>query len=414
MPKGVSLRSLTFGDDGRILVTGSEYLYVVLFPCLPAKLGQVTTLVWADQPRRDMVDGSAVLCVGSGRGFIGMVPFSKTYEGIVTGIVNTAAFPLDHPIESVAYDSVLGGLLQQVILDRSRCIEFSHRVRCRSASTFTYSYGGLRRLGAALAGSVLQSHTHRVGVLGPQNDKIIATLLQSGDMYVPFIYLRRRAHIVNHSTCYSSATGPSSGARGFPVPWVRGTQADNTPSGGSALSQDSSKLLVNNLTTNNFDLFSFPDIIKLRTFTIPETSTSHKIKMGIFAGISNELVLCGSLHDKVYLFDSVTGACLGDSITAKTRRIQVLPTERPKNAVETKGTFTLLGLLTDTRFLVILLGLHVTYSTWYPYASQVNCLSSRLKSALTSHLKVYHIAVYPSITWLNNFYHSIVAYISAA
>ncbi|KAF9491992.1 hypothetical protein BDN71DRAFT_1433596 [Pleurotus eryngii] len=168
MPKGVSLRSLTFGDDGRILVTGNNDHNVRVWDvakrhyrqtiCDPERSwGQVTTLVWADQPRRDMVDGSAVLCVGSGRGFIGMVPFSKTYEGIVTGIVNTAAFPLDHPIESVAYDSVLG-----------RIVAASH-------------FGQIK---------VYRVLASRLAFWGPQNDKIIATLLQLGDI-----------------TCYSSATG---------------------------------------------------------------------------------------------------------------------------------------------------------------------------------------------------------------
>ncbi|KAF9493503.1 WD40 repeat-like protein [Pleurotus eryngii] len=374
MPKGVSLRSLTFGDDGHILITGNNDHNV--------RVWDVTTLVWADQPRRDMVDGSAVLCVGSGRGFIGMVPFSKTYEGIVTGIMNTAAFPLDHPIKSVAYDSVLRRIVAASHFEQIKV----YRVLASNTLEPLWQAASCNHIPIGLV------------FWGPQNDKIIATLLQSGDI-----------------TCYSSATGA--------IEWCKRLSG---AIGGSALSQDSSKLLVNNLTTNNFDLFSFPDIIKLRTFTIPETSTSHKIKMGIFAGISNELVLCGSLHDKVYLFDSVTGACLGGlhhGKEAHSKPVQmlashhkhlhvfasgssgkiciwkdvVLPTERPKNAVETKGTFTLLGLLTDTRFLVILLGLHVTYSTWYPYASQV-----------------YHIAVYPSITWLNNFYHSIVAYISAA
>ncbi|KAF9493802.1 WD40 repeat-like protein [Pleurotus eryngii] len=378
MPKGVSLRALTFGDNARILVTGNSDNHIRVWDvgksryrqtiCDPEQSwGQVMTLVWADQPQQVGLEASPMLCVGSGRGVIGMVPFSKGYEAITTGITNTSAFPLDHPVESIAYNSA----------DR-RVVAVSHFGQIK----------GYRVLPSNTLEPLWQappcSHIP-IGLAfwGPQNDKVVATLLQSGEI-----------------TCYSSATGM--------IDWRKRLSG---AIGGSVLSQDSSKLLVNNLTTHNFDLYTFPELSKLRTFTVPKTSTSHRIKMGIFSGASDELVLCGSLHDKIYLFDTMTGACLEQLVhgqDAYHKLVQMLatdckhaplfasgssgkmciwkdtmvaPTVRVDTA-ETNGALKLLRLLINTRFLVILLGLHVTHSTWHPYTAQM-----------------YHSYVYPVIAW---------------
>ncbi|KAF9497495.1 WD40 repeat-like protein [Pleurotus eryngii] len=389
MPKGVALRSLIFGDDSHILVTGNNddsiRVWDVAKSCCRQTIrdpeqswGQVTTLVWANQPRRDAAEESPVLCVGSGRGVIGMIPFSKTYVAIVAGITDTTAFPLDHPVESIAYDSVHTRLIAASHFGQIK----AYRVLPSNALEPLWQTPPCNHIPIGLA------------FWGPQNDKVVATLLQSGEI-----------------TCYSSATGI--------IDWRKRLAG---AIGGSVLSKDLSKLLINNLTTNNFDLFSFPEIGKVRTFTIPETSPSHKIKMAIFSGAGEQFVLCGSLHNKIYLFDSATGACLEQlDHDAHSKPVQMIAGHRKQprvfasgstdkiciwkdlvslppavDSIERGSPFKLLGLLVDTRFLVILLGLHVTYSTWYPYAAQI-----------------YHSFVYPSVAWLNDQYRSLLEYKAA-
>lgn len=80
--------------------------------------------------------------------------------------------------------------------------------------------------------------------------------------------------------------------------------------GHATLSRDSTKLLVSNLSTNNFDLYTFPEDTRMRTFVIPDQTTRHKIKQGVFAGDDDEFVICGSLHGKIYVFNTASGACI--------------------------------------------------------------------------------------------------------
>ncbi|KAF7426483.1 hypothetical protein PC9H_008852 [Pleurotus ostreatus] len=114
------------------------------------------------------------------------------------------------------------------------------------------------------------------------DDKVAAFLLQTGEM-----------------VCLSAATGI--------VQWRKKLLG---AVGYATLSRDSTKLLVNNLSTNNFDLYAFPENTFMRTFTIPEKTIRHKIKQGTFAGDNDEFVICGSLHGKVYVFNTESGACI--------------------------------------------------------------------------------------------------------
>ncbi|KDQ32207.1 hypothetical protein PLEOSDRAFT_1081471 [Pleurotus ostreatus PC15] len=143
------------------------------------------------------------------------------------------------------------------------------------------------------------------------DDKVAAFLLQTGEM-----------------VCLSAATGI--------VQWRKKLLG---AVGYATLSRDSTKLLVNNLSTNNFDLYAFPENMFMRTFTIPEKTIRHKIKQGTFAGDNDEFVICGSLH--------------GKSITA---------TQVPQTRINGISIF---ASLLDTRTMIFVLALYVTYPSWF-------------------------------------------------
>lgn len=75
-------------------------------------------------------------------------------------------------------------------------------------------------------------------------------------------------------------------------------------SGEAVLSKNWNKLLINNLTTGEFDLYEFPQETPLKTYSVP--STRRKIKQCAFLD-NDELVVCGSDNGKVYLFEANTG-----------------------------------------------------------------------------------------------------------
>jgi DNA-binding beta-propeller fold protein YncE len=77
----------------------------------------------------------------------------------------------------------------------------------------------------------------------------------------------------------------------------------NSPSGNAALSPDETTLLVDNLTTKNFDVYRLPDNVP-STF-LPFSSTRRFPKQCIFSG-GAKVAVCGSDNNSVYVVDVTT------------------------------------------------------------------------------------------------------------
>ena len=77
----------------------------------------------------------------------------------------------------------------------------------------------------------------------------------------------------------------------------------NFPSGNAALSPDETTLLVDNLTTKNFDAYRLPDNVP-STF-LPFSSTRRFPKQCIFSG-GAKVAICGSDNNSVYVVDVTT------------------------------------------------------------------------------------------------------------
>ena len=71
-------------------------------------------------------------------------------------------------------------------------------------------------------------------------------------------------------------------------------------SGEAVLSGNTSKLLVNNLNTGQFDLYDFPDDSPSKSFLVP--SHRRKIIQVAFAEEKDNVAICGSDNGKVYIF----------------------------------------------------------------------------------------------------------------
>ncbi|KAF7424839.1 hypothetical protein PC9H_010150 [Pleurotus ostreatus] len=181
-----------------------------------------------------------------------------------TALSTTAAFAFDHPVESMAYDK--------------------HHQRLIAASQFGVikAYTLTSSSNAQLLWQVPSLNAMPKDLAFFGDDKVVAFLLQSGEM-----------------VCLSVATGI--------IQWRKKLLG---AIGHATLSRDSTKLLVNNLSTNNFELYAFPEDTLTRQFAIPDKGTRHKIKQGVFAGDNDEFVICGSLHGKIYVFNAETGACI--------------------------------------------------------------------------------------------------------
>jgi len=74
-------------------------------------------------------------------------------------------------------------------------------------------------------------------------------------------------------------------------------------SGNAALSPDETTLLVDNLTTKNFDVYRLPDNVP-STF-LPFSSTRRFPKQCIFSE-GAKVAVCGSDHNNVYIVDVTT------------------------------------------------------------------------------------------------------------
>ncbi|KAF4596147.1 hypothetical protein EYR40_008166 [Pleurotus pulmonarius] len=371
---------LLFSEGGQFLITGSNDECVRVWDtfkssaaCIQTirhpqeKWGQITSLIWARLPAPAHDVGSLALCIGSARGAISIIPFSKETGMLsTTALFTIAAFAFDHPVESMIYDR--------------------HHQRLVAASQFgvvkAYTLTSSSTAQLLWQAPSLNSMPKDLGFFG--DDKVVAFLLQTGEM-----------------VCFSAPTGV--------VQWRKKLLG---AIGHATLSRDSTKLLVNNLSTNNFDLYTFPNNTLTRTFTIPDKATRHKIKQGIFAGDNNEFVICGSLHGKIYVFDTESGACIEElqhdrNISTSIQSItyhraaqghflasastisgtpptgKVLLWKKSMQAPQTRagwGLSSIFAYLLDTRTMIFLLVLYVTYPSWVIRALEVY-------EGATAHLK---------------------------
>ncbi|KAG9221945.1 hypothetical protein CCMSSC00406_0009153 [Pleurotus cornucopiae] len=270
--------ALLFSEGGQFLITGSNDECVRVWDTFKAsvvciqtirhpqeKWGQITSLIWAYLPPPAHGASTLALCISSARGAISMVPFLKETGMIsTTALTTTAAFAFDHLVESMIYDRQH----QWLIAVSQFGLVKVYTLTSSSTAQLLWQTPSLNSMPKDLS------------CFG--DDKVAAFLLQTGEM-----------------VCLSAATGI--------VQWRKKLLG---AVGYATLSRDSTKLLVNNLSTNNFDLYAFPENTFMRTFTIPEKTIRHKIKQGTFAGDNDEFVICGSLHGKVYVFNTESGACI--------------------------------------------------------------------------------------------------------
>lgn len=77
-------------------------------------------------------------------------------------------------------------------------------------------------------------------------------------------------------------------------------------SGFAVLSSNQHTLLVNNLTTGQFDCYDFPEHIP--SISLPVSSTRRIVKQCAFT--DQQTAVCGSDNGHVYIFNIETGNCL--------------------------------------------------------------------------------------------------------
>ncbi|KAJ8453824.1 hypothetical protein ONZ45_g19553 [Pleurotus djamor] len=75
--------------------------------------------------------------------------------------------------------------------------------------------------------------------------------------------------------------------------------------------------------TNDFELFSFPDLAPIRIYPTADSKAIHMIKQATFGGNEDDIVICGSHCNKIFIFDTVSSRRL-ETVSTSLKSVRTL------------------------------------------------------------------------------------------
>ncbi|KAL0960219.1 hypothetical protein HGRIS_011853 [Hohenbuehelia grisea] len=270
--KSALINALLFTKDGSLLLTGrgdegtvkvwdlssSACLETISYPT--PHWEQITGLIWAIANNGDH---SRFLCIGTGRGKIGFAKNRSVTPFLLGRISVTHAF--DHPVEAMATDH----------------INF--------------------RFAAASQSGIIKVFQ----ISGPSSSDVLYEILAFG--FPRGLHFSGDEH--KELVCYCLSQNRVAAWRVYGPHikrlWVRSL---NGPLGSVSVSDNGQSILIQDLKTSEFDIYSAQATMQLARFTTG--STESRIIQGAF--IHSQAVVLGSDHGEAYVYNTSTrnAACL--------------------------------------------------------------------------------------------------------
>ncbi|KAF8963378.1 WD40-repeat-containing domain protein [Flammula alnicola] len=255
------------GDDEKVRIWNTETL-----DCSQVleneKWGQITALIWVIRDSPTM-ESTVSLCVGSARGTVTLYPMSQGNKHFASkDAVTLSIFGFNDSIEAQAYDRV-----------NSRLVLGSHSGEIK---VFNVDKLSLKVLWTVNINAIPRA----LFFFGGANQSLLTLGLESGEL-----------------TCWE-AQKPN-------ILWKKKLAG---AIGNAALSTDENTLLVDNVSSHRFDVYTIPSATPLQSLSM--TSTRHFIKQCQFLD-GTKMALCGSDTNKMHIIEVTTNECIQTLVSGK-------------------------------------------------------------------------------------------------